>query len=108
MKTVDSKIKEAKEYGQRKDDRRKKQIGYVERALEQVKKNVETDPKAFEIDIHNEMENSLLRMAEARVEAEMRIEDLTEEVKKKDEEILKLKEQIEEKDQRLQGKEIQI
>lgn len=92
MKTVDSKIKEAKEYGQRKDDRRKKQIGYVERALEQVKKNVETDPKAFEIDIHNEMENSLLRMAEARVEAEMRIEDLTEEVKKKDEEILKLKE----------------
>ena len=33
------------------------------------------------------MENSLLRMAEARVEAEMRIEDLTEQLKQKDDEL---------------------
>ena len=65
--------------------------------------NVETDPKGFEKNIHNEMENSLLRMAEARVEAEIKIEDMTEQLKKKDEEIHQLKEQQEEKDQRLQG-----
>ena len=65
---------------------------------------METDPKGFETNIHNEMENSLLRMAEARVEAEIKIEDMTEQLKKKDEEIHQLKEQNEEKDQRLQGK----
>ena len=58
--------------------------------------------------IHDEMQNSLLRLAEARVEADIIIDDLTEQLKKKDEEIKQLKENQEEKDQRLQSQQIQI
>lgn len=72
---VDRKQDEVKQYGQRKDERRQKQLDRVEKDLEEIKRH-QSNPKEFDKDVQDAMKNPVLRLTEARIETEMKTDQV--------------------------------
>ena len=70
-----SKLSESKQYSERKDQKRFKQLSALKKRAEHIKHNAE-NPGEVEKEVKQEMENSLLRMADKLVAADMKIEEL--------------------------------
>ena len=75
---MDQKIQEVKYIGEKKDAKRYREMAHVEKDAEEIRKR--GDDQVFNAEIRKQIDASLLRMAEVRVTAEIRIEELEEKV----------------------------
>ena len=70
-----TKLSESKQYSERKDQKRFKQLTRLKKDADAMKANI-ADPERLAKDVRSEMDNSLLRLADKLVSADMKVEEL--------------------------------
>ena len=92
-KQMDQIANDAKAYASKKEQKRKKQIGQLERDLQETR-HYHENPDEFNQDVKNEISNALLRIAENQILDEMKLEGIEKRIKEKEKEIGEVQEQI--------------
>ena len=88
----DKEMKKCQQMGFRKDAKRQRELGRVQRDLQEARGGASGN---MDQAIENELNNGLLRMAELHVKSEMKCEMLEEQLKEKDEKIKMLEAEVE-------------
>ena len=91
MGSLNPELEKNQAIGAKKDAKRQKELQQIQKDLDESR---EQDPVKFDNDVKGEVDMALLRMSENRVKAEMRVEELEEELAEKDKTIALVQEDL--------------